>query len=132
MVDPIVHLNLITYTNGTRALADFVLSLTSSFMPQFITRVELHNATTYQEYDALHTAMQRLNFFRTIIGSDNQTYHLPMAEYHSSGQLSANDVLKLAAQAVASIAKTALILVTEANATAFILQPTASARFASK
>ena len=56
-------------------------------MPQFITRVELHDAT-WQNYQTLHAAMEAENFSRTIQGSDESCYHLPTAEYVARAETS--------------------------------------------
>ncbi|WP_179255539.1 type V toxin-antitoxin system endoribonuclease antitoxin GhoS [Burkholderia sp. HI2714] len=78
-------------------------------MAQFLTRVELHNATA-ADYEKLHTAMQQQKFSRTIPDDSGVRYHLPTAEYYSHGEIAANDVLELAKAAVRSIGKTASII----------------------
>jgi hypothetical protein len=84
-------------------------------MAAFTTRVELHSAI-YQDYVTLHAAMERRNFSRTIRGDNGRTYHLPTAEYVSSGNIDRMGVLALAQAAVRETGKSGSILVTEATA----------------
>jgi hypothetical protein len=46
-------------------------------MAIFITRVELHHPATSADYPALHTAMERVGFSRTLLAADGYRYHLP-------------------------------------------------------
>jgi len=55
----------------------------------FTTRIELHDAN-YFDYEKLHEAMKQNGFSRSITSSEGVTYHLPEAEYNSSGISSAS------------------------------------------
>jgi hypothetical protein len=81
-------------------------------MASFTTRVQL-NGTAPDDYVALHTAMQKKGFLRTIVSNDGVTYELPHAEYNLSGNYDRNQVLHLAKDAMSSISKGGKILVTE-------------------
>ncbi len=50
-------------------------------MSRFTTRVELHNARSYDDYARLHAQMEGRGFTRTIQGDDGVRYQLPSAEY---------------------------------------------------
>ena len=52
-------------------------------MARVIVRVELHGATTEEQYARLHTQMAGIKFVRRIKGSDSTTYLLPTATYVS-------------------------------------------------
>jgi hypothetical protein len=82
-------------------------------MARYTVRVELHNATTWQDYDTLHTAMGKEGFSRTIVGSDGVTYELPTAEYVITGTLTSQQVLDRAKRAAAVTGKSSSILVSE-------------------
>lgn len=79
-------------------------------MPLFITRVELHNATSYTDYQALHGAMERQGFSRQIKSSESITYHLPEAEYVIA-ESSASTVLSKAKAAASNTGKSFGVLV---------------------
>jgi hypothetical protein len=49
-------------------------------MANYLARVELHNAT-YQDYEALHAAMKRRGYARTIVSNDGKKYQLPTGTY---------------------------------------------------
>jgi hypothetical protein len=70
-------------------------------MPSFTTRVELHKATR-DDYEKLHTEMQKRGFSRTITSDDGIVYHLPTAEYDLEGQLTCEQVRDRAGTAAAS------------------------------
>lgn len=76
-------------------------------------RVELHQAEGY--YQLLHGAMEARGFSRTIRADSGTWWRLPTAEYDYPTPAAADQVLGLARQAVASIGKTADILVTEST-----------------
>jgi hypothetical protein len=67
-------------------------------MAYYLTRVELHGATK-THYDALHLAMVRRGFSRTVRGSNGVTYHLPTAEYLMIGNYDLDGVRLLAVAA---------------------------------
>jgi hypothetical protein len=89
-------------------------------MAQFITRVELHNAT-YKDYEILHAAMLALKFHKTIKGGDGNIYQLPTAEYSSFGDLNVYQVKGLAEAAAKRTACRFWILTTEYSSAAWIL-----------
>jgi len=82
-------------------------------MPRFITRVELHEANEKTDYDKLHEEMQKEDFKRTILGSNNIEYHLPTAEYHKEGTFNAAEVLASARRAANKTGKQNSVLVIE-------------------
>ena len=83
-------------------------------MPNFMTRVELHNAT-YQDYENLHSAMETEGFERTITSDQGTTYHLPTAEYYRSTTLTRSQVLDSAKRAADKTKKHYAAVVTESN-----------------
>lgn len=90
-------------------------------MPQFITRVELHDANE-EDYENLHKYMEQVHFSRTIKGSDGFLYKLPTAEYSCSGDVTASNVLDIAQGAARKTGKSYWVLVTEAQSTVWYLQ----------
>ena len=84
-------------------------------MARFIVRVELHDASTWQDYELLHKKMEAEGFTRTITGSNGVTYHLPPAEYEMQGSYSKEEVLTKAERAASQTRKRHGIIVTEAN-----------------
>lgn len=82
-------------------------------MSSYTVRVELHHATTWQDYDTLHTAMGKEGFSRTILGSDGITYELPTAEYVIAGSLTTQQVLDRVKRAAAVTGKSYSVLVSE-------------------
>lgn len=64
-------------------------------MSQFTVRVELHNAIG-EDYEVLHSAMQKEGFVRVITSDDGHTYHLPWAEYTATGNVSTARVRDIA------------------------------------
>lgn len=50
-------------------------------MPNYFTRVELHDATS-NDYNQLHAAMKARGFYRAIIGHSGTKRALPTATYH--------------------------------------------------
>ena len=50
-------------------------------MKSFLLRVELHHDTKPHDYNNLHIALYAIEFYRTILLSDNKWYDLPHAEY---------------------------------------------------
>lgn len=49
-------------------------------MSDYLARVEL-NATTEEEFEQLHEAMEKRGFFRTIQDDNGAAYHLPDETY---------------------------------------------------
>ena len=83
-------------------------------MAQFMVRVELYGADE-DDYETLHKAMEGEGFSRQISSADDVLYHLPTAEYYREGELSKQDVLDEAKDAVAKTKKKGGILVTRAR-----------------
>lgn len=81
-------------------------------MADFTTRVELLNAD-WSDYEALHKAMERQGFSRTITGSSGSTYNLPPAEYNLTAAIKRSDVLDRAKAAAKTTGKKHRILITE-------------------
>jgi hypothetical protein len=82
-------------------------------MPNFITRIELHGAST-NDYERLHAAMAVEKFHRVILDDQGKRYQLPTAEYFSHGEtLTVETVRDLADRAAAKIAKPYWVLVSQ-------------------
>lgn len=84
-------------------------------MARFTTRVELHSASTVEDYDTLHEQMEARGFTRTIENSEGVTYHLPWAEYNCVVDNPIAEVLAAAEAAAAATGKKYAVLVTEAT-----------------
>ncbi len=89
-------------------------------MARYITRVELHQATS-ADYDTLHLQMIARRFQRTIPGADGRNYQLPSATYYSFGELTANQVGSLAKTAANLTGRQSWVLTLEYTASAFDL-----------
>jgi hypothetical protein len=50
-------------------------------VPNYLTRVELHDAEEEEDHELLHTAMEQRGFLRQIQGDDGVPYELPNATY---------------------------------------------------
>jgi|EndMetStandDraft_8_1072994.scaffolds.fasta_scaffold1025214_2 hypothetical protein len=73
-------------------------------MVAYLTRVELYGDDQAPgDYTRLHEEMEKRKFHRTIVADNGQRVHLPTAEYHSYGELSAAEVEALAVQACNAI-----------------------------
>ena len=83
-------------------------------MARFTTRVELHDAKTWADYDKLHAAMRKQGFTQTIETKGKIT-HLPSAEYNRIGTLTKEQVLESAKGAAASTGHKFSVLVTESS-----------------
>jgi hypothetical protein len=81
-------------------------------MAKFTTRVELHDATD-NDYERLHSAMERGGFTRLITSGDGNVYRLPWAEYNFEGNSSCSDILDGAKRAASTTGCTFEVLVTE-------------------
>jgi hypothetical protein len=82
-------------------------------MAKFTTRVTLHNVREDSEvYEELHGNMKHEGFERTI-SSDDETYHLPHAEYCYEGNVAKGDVLVKAKRAAEKTGKRYSVLVTK-------------------
>ena len=82
-------------------------------LPNFTVRIELHDAN-WDDYNALHIAMEQRGFSRLIRGDNGVTYRMPWAEYNGSGQLSCAQIRDAAQQAANGTGKNNSVLVTEA------------------
>lgn len=81
-------------------------------MTYFVTRVALKEAPELANAQ-LQTAMESRKFYRSLTSDDGVEYQLPSGEFFSIGDIGAADVHRLAAGAVASIGRTAAIVVCE-------------------
>jgi hypothetical protein len=94
-------------------------------MPRFTTRVELHHGND-DDYVTLHDAMRDAGFSRIIADSDGVKYHLPTAEYNSTGNTKQQE-LDRAKAAAESTGRSFSILVTHsAGRTWYGLRPVSS------
>ncbi len=85
-------------------------------MAQFTIRIELHRAIA-EDYDRLHSAMEKCGFSRRIKGADGNTYALPTGDYERSGEdLTGEQVHNDAWRAAASVSQRFAILITKASA----------------
>ncbi len=92
-------------------------------MANFTVRVELHQAE-WDDYQALHSAMELQGFSRLITADNGTTYHLPWAEYNTAGNLTSAQVLDAARAAANTTGKQNAVLVTEAIRRTWIGLPT--------
>lgn len=83
-------------------------------MAQFTVRVELHQAQ-WDDYETLHSAMERIGFSRLITADNGSTYQLPLAEYNATANLTSNQVLDIARAAANTTGRQNAVLVTEAT-----------------
>lgn len=92
-------------------------------MPKFTVRVELHDAEA-EDYDVLHTAMEREGFSRFITSDKGARYHMPWAEYNRKSNTTLQAVLESAKRGANRTGKKYEILVTKsAGRTWFNLKP---------
>jgi hypothetical protein len=99
----------VTTASPSEALGLGTINEKGREMPQYLTRVELHQADA-SDYQRLHEAMAVKKFSRTIPNDNGIRYHLPTAEYYSYGEIDTGSVLGLATQAVQSIGKAASVI----------------------
>ena len=64
-------------------------------MADFNTRVVLHDAKSFSDYEQLHKAMESKGFQRKV-KAGNTTYQLPPAEYLYFGGTAAETIMGLA------------------------------------
>lgn len=81
-------------------------------MAQVVVRVELHGATTEDQYQRLHTAMQARGFARTIVADGGARYLLPTATYYSDRYADAASATDAAWQGANGIAPSYAVLAT--------------------
>lgn len=75
-------------------------------MANYIARVELHKAVSYEDYEKLHSSLYRRGFLRVIAGDDKNTYQLPTGTYVLRGcNVSLQDALNLTNAAAAETGK---------------------------
>ena len=92
-------------------------------LPKFLTRVELHGARP-DDYARLHEAMKIRNFHNTIADDNGVAFQLPTAMYVSHGPaITVTQVRDLAVQAAKSTGLQHWVLVSEYNASAWVLRP---------
>jgi hypothetical protein len=84
-------------------------------MARYVTRVELHGAATWQQYDNLHRQMAVQGFSRYIKDSNNITYELPAAEYWCETPNDRNQVLAAAKIAASAVVPNYSVMVSEVN-----------------
>ncbi len=84
-------------------------------MSIFIVRIELHHASTRQDYENLHTQMDANGLSRTIQANDGVTYALPTAEYTATGDYTIQQVLTAAKAAATTTGKTFAVFISEAK-----------------
>lgn len=80
----------------------------------YTTRVELHRGSE-EDYETLHSAMEREGFSRQVKSDDGTWYHLPTAEYNYQGNESRGEVREKAKRAAAKTGLAYMVLVTESN-----------------
>ena len=83
-------------------------------MAKFTIRVELHGANS-EDYENLHSQMEKQGFSRTITADNGTEYYLPTAEYNIEVLLTQQEVLDLAKIAANRTKKSFAALVTESN-----------------
>ncbi len=81
-------------------------------MGTFLIRVELHRATE-ADYENLHKYMAQEGFSPSILGSDGVWYKLPPAEYHLTGNFTAEQVRDKAARAALKTGREFAVLTSE-------------------
>ncbi len=81
-------------------------------MAAFTVRIMLHEAD-WNDYEKLHSEMEKQGFDRTITSNDGVTYQLPDAEYDISGDISQSDVLAKAKTAANQTKMKYAVLVTQ-------------------
>jgi len=92
-------------------------------MAYFIVRVELHELNskqkpTWEDYERLHAAMQKSNYYRVINGDNGNWYHMPHATYSAtSGTSSKAQILENVKAVVQTVWSKAGKLVTEGPST---------------
>ena len=82
-------------------------------MAQFITRVELHDYATGEQYQTLHDAMQKEGFSRIITTNNGQKYNLPTAEYNRYDNVPVENILQSAERAAKTVGKRYSIITSE-------------------
>lgn len=88
-------------------------------MAGFVTRVELHSATS-EDYDKLHAQMDARGFRRTITGDNGKNYHLPSATYYVSSSSTIAEIRDSARAAATAIGKGSWIVTTEGNSSWYL------------
>jgi hypothetical protein len=82
-------------------------------MAKFTVRVELHKSRSSEEYEELHTAMEKMGFSRTIQSDKGKEYYLPTAEYYCEGIFTIDEVRTTARSAANSTGKANVVFVTK-------------------
>jgi hypothetical protein len=81
-------------------------------MARVVVRVELHGATTEQQYERLHAQMASAGFGRTIVAGNGAQYWLPTATYSSEGYSSETTARDAAWNAAAGITSSYAVIAT--------------------
>lgn len=84
-------------------------------MTTFIVRVELFGNASWQQYENLHSGMERRGFSRTITSDDGTVYDLPSATYQRSSSYSRSNILSEAKAAANAVWNDNAVLVSETN-----------------
>ncbi len=82
-------------------------------MSNFITRIELHQAKSPDDYNQLHSAMLSEGFSHLINSDNGNIYELPTAEYYKNTSSSIEDVYNSASLAANTTGKSFWVLITE-------------------
>jgi hypothetical protein len=83
-------------------------------MARYTTRIELHDADG-EDYERLHTEMEKEGFSRLIKADDGTWYHLPWAEYNRETDLELAAVMASAESAAGLTGCTYEALVTKSD-----------------
>jgi len=81
-------------------------------MTNFTTRVELHDAKTWQDYDNLHKNMAAEGFSRSIT-QNGVSYELPTAEYAITSNLTILQITTKAKSAANKTGKSSSVLTSQ-------------------
>lgn len=84
-------------------------------MARVVVRVELHGATTEEQYARLHVQMAAAKFARRISGGDGAIYLLPTATYVSDAFETVNAALDSAWSAAAGITASYGVIATQGS-----------------
>lgn len=84
-------------------------------MARYIVRVELYGRPGWEDFDRLHTAMERKGFARTIEADSGVVYDLPNATYYRETSATLSSVLDDAKTAASASWKDSGVLATLTN-----------------
>ena len=83
-------------------------------MSTFTTRVELYGTPKPKDYEKLHAAMEKEEFFRTVTAGDT-TFILPLGEYDRTSDLEKIAIRESATKAASTVWDDFGILVTKSD-----------------